>query len=114
LSQPFAVLHRTNIKFENCVGFRTDARESPALISTFSCVEGAMANLDSGYQPEELMLFRRLFEECIRGLPERKRTANNQARVARQLLDCAATGERNPVELRIAATTDGRKSGMMS
>ena len=41
-----------------------------------------MANLDSGYQPEELVLFRRLFEECIRGLPESKRTANNQARVA--------------------------------
>jgi hypothetical protein len=58
------------------------------------------------YRPEDLMLFRRIFDECMRGLPADKRTAVHQARIAKQLLDCAATGERNPVELRAAATAD--------
>ena len=60
-------------------------------------------NLGGAYQPEELLMFRRLFDECLRGLPENKCTAINQARIAKQLLDCAATGERNPIELRIPA-----------
>jgi hypothetical protein len=65
-----------------------------------------MDNRGALYRPEDLMLFRRIFDECMRGLPADKRTAAHQARIAKQLLDCAATGERNPVELRVAATAD--------
>jgi hypothetical protein len=61
------------------------------------------------YGPEDLMLFRRIFDECLRGLPNDKRTAIDQARLAKQLLDCAATGQRDPAELRVAATADGNK-----
>jgi hypothetical protein len=58
------------------------------------------------YRTEDLLLFRRIFDECLRGLPTDKRTAIHRARIAKQLLDCAATGERNPEELRVAATAD--------
>ena len=58
------------------------------------------------YAPEELMLFRRVFERALASLPEAKRTDGNRSRIAQNLLACAATGERDPVELRIAALTD--------
>lgn len=58
------------------------------------------------YRSEDLMLFRRIFDECLRSLPADQRTAVDRARIAKQLLDCAATGERNPDELRVAATSD--------
>ncbi len=66
-----------------------------------------MDNRSAAYQTEDLMLFRRIFDECLRGLPADKRTAIHRARIAKQLLDCAATGERNPIELRVAAIADG-------
>jgi DNA-binding FadR family transcriptional regulator len=55
------------------------------------------------YAPEELLLFRRIFENAFGSLPAAMRTSENRARIARAILDCAATGERDPVELRIAA-----------
>jgi hypothetical protein len=58
------------------------------------------------YTPEELMLFRRIFERALASLPETMRTAEARSRIAQNLLVCAATGERDPVELRIAALTD--------
>lgn len=58
------------------------------------------------YTPDELMLFRRVFERALASLPEAKRTAENRSRMAQNLLACAATGERDPVELRFAALAD--------
>ncbi len=58
------------------------------------------------YAPEELMLFRRVFERALGSLPEPLRTAGNRSRMAQNLLACAATGERDPFELRIAALAD--------
>jgi hypothetical protein len=58
------------------------------------------------YRPEELMLFRRVFERALASLPEAMRTADNRSRIAQSLLACAATGERDPVELRIAALAE--------
>jgi hypothetical protein len=58
------------------------------------------------YAPEELMLFRRIFENALASLPVAMRTDRNRSRLARNLLVCAATGERDPVELRIAALID--------
>jgi hypothetical protein len=58
------------------------------------------------YTPDELMLFRRVFERAMASLPEKMRTADRRSRMALNLLACAATGERDPVELRIAALAD--------
>ena len=58
------------------------------------------------YAPEELMLFRRVFERALASLPVAMRTDGCRSRVAQNLLACAATGERDPVELRIAALID--------
>ena len=58
------------------------------------------------YAPEELMLFRRVFERALASLPEAMRTDEGRSRMAQNLLACAATGERDPVELRIAALAD--------
>ena len=58
------------------------------------------------YAPEELMLFRRVFERALASLPEAMRTDGCRSRMAQKLLACAATGERDPVELRIAALAD--------
>jgi hypothetical protein len=61
---------------------------------------------DRIYAPEELMLFRRVFEQALTSLPVATRTDENRSRLARNLLACAATGERDPTELRIAALID--------
>jgi hypothetical protein len=58
------------------------------------------------YAPEELMLFRRVFERALASLPEAMRTDGCRSRMAQNLLACAATGERDAVELRIAALAD--------
>jgi len=55
------------------------------------------------YRPEELMFFRRVFEKALASLPEAMRTASNRSFMAQNLLACAATGERDPVELHLAA-----------
>jgi hypothetical protein len=53
--------------------------------------------------PTEHLLLRRVFEEAMDCLPIQKRTSAARQAVAERILDCAATGERDPVELRIAA-----------
>ena len=60
------------------------------------------------YSPDELMLFRRVFEKALASLPGAMRTDECRLRIAQNLLACAATGERDPVELRIAALADIR------
>lgn len=60
----------------------------------------------SVYAPEELGLLRRIMDEAIQSLPGALRTADTKAKIARHLLDCAATGERDPIELRYAALAD--------
>jgi hypothetical protein len=62
-----------------------------------------MDNRGANCQTEDLILFRRIFEECLKGLPDDKRAAIHQARLAKQLLDCAAASERNPAEFRVVA-----------
>jgi hypothetical protein len=58
------------------------------------------------YTPDELMLFRRVFEKALASLPGAMRTDGCRSRMTQNLLACAATGERDPVELRIAALAD--------
>ncbi|MEA2885717.1 MAG: hypothetical protein QOD11_77 [Bradyrhizobium sp.] len=62
--------------------------------------------VDRIYTREELMLFRRVFESAVASLPAQMRTDRNRSCMAYNLLACAATGERDPVELRVAALID--------
>lgn len=66
--------------------------------------------VDGVFQPKELGLFRDIFYEAVSDLPPQMRTPVNQARIAKQILDCAATGERDPTELRIAAALNGTRA----
>ena len=66
--------------------------------------------VDGVFQPEELDLFREIFDEAVSNLPSEMRTPVNQARIAKQILDCAATGERDPMELRIAAAINDTRA----
>lgn len=66
------------------------------------------------FQPEELRLFRCIFDETVGDLPAQMRTPVNRAHIAKQILDCAATGERNPMELRMAAIAPRLKAGQLS
>ena len=58
------------------------------------------------YQPEELMMLRVVMERAIDSLPIAHRTLHAKQKIAYHILDCAATGERDPVELEIAALID--------
>jgi hypothetical protein len=62
------------------------------------------------YSTEELLLFRRVFEDVLARLPALMRTAEARSAIARNILDCAAIGERDPAELRIAALNDRHAS----
>jgi hypothetical protein len=68
------------------------------------------AGADRIYTREELMLFRRVFESAMASLPAKMQTNRNRSCMAHNLLACAATGERDPVELRVAALIDLREA----
>jgi len=74
----------------------------------FRSAEGVMVN--GVFQPEELRLLRYIFDESVSDLPPHMRTSVNQARIAKQILDCAATGERDPIELRMAAALNDTRA----
>jgi hypothetical protein len=65
-----------------------------------------LGHRDGIYAAEELLLLRRIFENALATLPAAMRTSDNRSSIARNLLECAATGERDPVELHIAALID--------
>ena len=55
------------------------------------------------YDPEELSLLGQVLDETVESLPVRMRTPSNRIEIARNILACAATGERDPIELELAA-----------
>ena len=55
------------------------------------------------YQPDELSLLGQILDQAVRSLPLSMRTPENRAAIAKNILACAATGERDPIELRLAA-----------
>jgi hypothetical protein len=65
-----------------------------------------MSGTGSAYGPEELSMLRRVMDEVVGSLPVALRTPVAKARIAKQLLDRAAAGERDPIELRLAALAD--------
>jgi hypothetical protein len=55
------------------------------------------------YYPEDLALLGRILDQVVQSLPPNLRTPYNRAALAQNILACAATGERDPDELRRAA-----------
>lgn len=55
------------------------------------------------YYPEELSLLGQILDQAMQSLPLNMRTPQNRMVIAKNILACAATGERNPTELRLAA-----------
>ena len=97
--------------FFNCVGWPTDNAIQTRKNKNAVRLEAAMFGNRSGmYTPEELLLLRRVFENALATVPVMMRTSENQMRIARNILECAATGERDPAELRIVALVDLRVS----
>jgi hypothetical protein len=55
------------------------------------------------YSPEELLLLGDIFDLVVSTLPISMRTQHNRREVARNLLFQLAGGERDPIELELAA-----------
>ena len=58
------------------------------------------------YDPEELSLLGHILDQVLESLPVALRTPNNRTEIAKSLLACVATGERDPNKLKRAATLD--------
>jgi len=58
------------------------------------------------YYPEELSLLGHVLHQAVESLPTAMRTPGNRAEIARNILACAATGVRDPIELELAALTN--------
>jgi hypothetical protein len=63
-------------------------------------------NESAVYQPEELRLLGEVLDEVVQSLPPNLRTSANRVAIARNILACALTGERNRDALRRAALMD--------
>ena len=55
------------------------------------------------YQPEDIALMKTVLDEAATILPVAKRTSAMKAKLAARILASAAKGERDPIQLRIAA-----------
>jgi hypothetical protein len=65
-----------------------------------------MSGSGSIYAPEELSMLRRVMDEVVGSLPVPLRTPVSKAKIAKHILDRAASGERDPNQLRSAALAD--------
>ena len=55
------------------------------------------------YQPEDIVLMKTILDEAATILPIARRTSAMKAKLAARILASAAKGERDPIQLRIAA-----------
>jgi hypothetical protein len=58
------------------------------------------------YDPEELMLLGCILDRAIESLSAAMQTGYNRTEIAKSLLACAATGQRDPFELQLATRID--------
>jgi hypothetical protein len=65
-----------------------------------------LSNVGAVYNPEELSLLGSVLDQVMQSLPQNLRTPYNWAAIARNILACADTGERDPHALRRAALMD--------
>jgi hypothetical protein len=57
----------------------------------------------SVYQPEDIVLMKTVLDDAASGLPSAQRTDTMKAKLASRILASAAKGERDPIQLKIAA-----------
>lgn len=55
------------------------------------------------FQPDEIILLKSALDEATTILPQAKRTSAMKVKLASRILAAAAKGERDPIQLRIAA-----------
>jgi hypothetical protein len=55
-------------------------------------------------EPEELLLLGSVFDQALASLPTRMQTRARRSEIARNILASVAAGERDPIELELAAT----------
>jgi hypothetical protein len=65
--------------------------------------EAAMGAVGAVFPPELIKLMKAVLDEAAATLPQEKRTSTTMAEMASQILACAAKGERDPANLKIAA-----------
>jgi hypothetical protein len=68
----------------------------------------------TAYSSEELIFLRSVLsvlDEAVGRLPACMRTSSSRSAIARRIMDCAATGERDRMELRIAGLVEFREVG---
>ena len=65
-----------------------------------------LADQSAVYYPEELALLGKVLDQVVQSLPPNLRTPYNRSAIARNILSCAHTGERDPAALRRAALMD--------
>ena len=56
------------------------------------------------FDPEDLLLLGGIFDQALASLPPAMRTRSNRSEIAKNILASAASGERDPIELELAAT----------
>jgi hypothetical protein len=59
--------------------------------------------IGAAYQPELIALMRSVLDDAMLTVPEPKRTSAMKAEIASHILSCAAKGQRDPSELKMAA-----------
>ena len=60
------------------------------------------------YYPEELSLLGEVLDQVVQSLPPNLPTPYNRTALARSILACASTGERDPDQLRRAALMNSK------
>jgi hypothetical protein len=55
------------------------------------------------YSPEDLALLGRVLDQAVKSMPPTMRTLSNRMEIAKNILACADAGERDPVQLELAA-----------
>src|SRR5262245_30056258 len=68
--------------------------------------DSTLSGRSAVYCPEDLALLGTILDQVVQSLPPDLRTAHHRAALARNIFACAATGERDPEQLRRAALTD--------
>jgi hypothetical protein len=64
------------------------------------------SNRSAVYSPEDLSLLGQVLEQAVRSIPPSMRTPSTRLEMARNILACADKGERDPVQLELAALTN--------
>jgi hypothetical protein len=87
------------------VGSVTDGRThlNCRIIRAVTREETAMGTIGAVFQPELIELMKSALEEAAAILPKAKRTSSMKVKLASRILAAAAKGERDPIQLRIAA-----------